>query len=187
MLIRLNGPALRESRIGRGFAPGCEKTVSPCNIFLPSRNSCETWTKPVWPRRFFSGGIGNRSRLANVKTPSLPRSSWATATGFSTLDAAGIRTAVGMASADLDTQLDAIKADTAATLTDTAEIGAAGAGLTALATAANLATVDTVVDAIKVKTDSLAFTVAGQVDANIQYVNDVALVGDGSATPWGPA
>jgi hypothetical protein len=39
-----------------------------------------------------------------------------------------------------------------------ARIGAAGAGLTDLASAANLATVDTVVDAIKVKTDSLTFT-----------------------------
>lgn len=56
-----------------------------------------------------------------------------------------------------------------------------------LATAANLATVDTVVDAIKVKTDSLAFTVAGQVDANIQYVNDVLVTGDGqTGTEWGP-
>jgi hypothetical protein len=34
--------------------------------------------------------------------------SWATASGFSTLDAAGVRAAVGMASADLDTQLDGI-------------------------------------------------------------------------------
>jgi len=34
--------------------------------------------------------------------------SWATATGFSTLDAAGVRTAVGLASANLDTQLDAL-------------------------------------------------------------------------------
>ena len=33
---------------------------------------------------------------------------WITATGFSTLDAAGIRTAVGLASANLDTQLDAL-------------------------------------------------------------------------------
>jgi hypothetical protein len=33
---------------------------------------------------------------------------WITATGFSTLDAAGIRTAVGLASANLDTQLTAI-------------------------------------------------------------------------------
>lgn len=31
--------------------------------------------------------------------------SWATATGFSTLDAAGVRTAIGLASANLDTQL----------------------------------------------------------------------------------
>jgi len=34
--------------------------------------------------------------------------SWATATGFSTLDAAGVRTAIGLASANLDTQLDAL-------------------------------------------------------------------------------
>lgn len=33
---------------------------------------------------------------------------WITATGFSTLDAAGVRSAVGLASANLDTQLDAI-------------------------------------------------------------------------------
>ena len=60
-----------------------------------------------------------------------------------------------------------------------------------VATATNLATltgyVDTEVAAIKAKTDSLTFTVAGQVDANIQSVNDVTVNGDGSAgTPWGP-
>lgn len=60
-----------------------------------------------------------------------------------------------------------------------------------VATAANLATltgyVDTEVAAIKAKTDSLTFTVAGQVDANIQSVNDVTVNGNGSAgTPWGP-
>jgi len=43
------------------------------------------------------------------------------------------------------------------------------------------------VAAIKAKTDSLTFTVAGQVDANIQYVNDVEVTGDGQAgTEWGP-
>lgn len=73
----------------------------------------------------------------------------------------------------------------------------------ALATAANLATVagyldtevaailaavDTEVAAIKAKTDSLTFTVAGQVDANIQYVNDVQIGGVGTTgSPWGPA
>lgn len=43
----------------------------------------------------------------------------------------------------------------------------------------NLATVDTVVDAIKAKTDSLTFTQAGHVDANIQRINDVLITGDG--------
>lgn len=58
----------------------------------------------------------------------------------------------------------------------------------ALATAANLATVDGNVDAIKAKTDSLTFTVAGQVDANITYVNGTGVTGDGhSGTEWGPA
>lgn len=63
---------------------------------------------------------------------------------------------------------------------------------TALGTAddavlAAVATVDSNVDAIKAKTDSLTFTVAGQVDANVQYVNDVQVTGVGSeADPWGP-
>ncbi len=36
--------------------------------------------------------------------------------------------------------------------------------------------------------DAFTFTVAGQVDANIQYVNDVAVTGNGEAgTEWGPA
>lgn len=44
------------------------------------------------------------------------------------------------------------------------------------------------VAAIKAKTDSLAFTVAGQVDANVQYVNDVAVTGTGAVgEEWGPA
>jgi hypothetical protein len=41
--------------------------------------------------------------------------------------------------------------------------------------------------AIKAKTDSLTFTVAGQVDANIQSVNDVTVTGTGaSGDEWGP-
>ena len=84
----------------------------------------------------------------------------------------------------LDAAIAAVKVDTAATLIDTAEIGAAGAGLTALATAVNLATVDTVVDAIKAKTDSLTFTVAGFTDVNLLKVNGVTIVGDGAGTPF---
>ena len=46
--------------------------------------------------------------------------------------------------------------------------------------------IDGEVAAIKAKTDQLTFTVAAKVDANVQTVNDVDLLGDGSATPWGP-
>lgn len=53
-------------------------------------------------------------------------------------------------------------ASIAAILVDTAEIGAAGAGLTALASAAALGTVDTVVDAIQLKTDNLPTDPADQ-------------------------
>lgn len=60
-------------------------------------------------------------------------------------------------------------ASIAAILLDTAEIGAAGAGLTALASAANLATVagylDTEVLAIKAKTDNLPASPAATGDA----------------------
>lgn len=40
-------------------------------------------------------------------------------------------------------------------------------------------TVDNVADAIKAKTDQLAFTISGSVDANVQRINDVAITGDG--------
>jgi hypothetical protein len=40
---------------------------------------------------------------------------------------------------------------------------------------------------VKAKTDSLTFTVANEVNANVQSINDTALIGDGDATPWGPA
>lgn len=38
--------------------------------------------------------------------------------------------------------------------------------------------------AIKAKTDSLTYTVAGQVDANIQSINDVTITGNGGVTPF---
>jgi hypothetical protein len=80
--------------------------------------------------------------------------------GLSTLDAAGVRSAVGLASANLDTQLAAIDdyldTEVAAIKTETDKIAS-----------------------IKAKTDSLAFTVAGQVDANVQSINDVTITGNG--------
>ncbi len=39
--------------------------------------------------------------------------------------------------------------------------------------------------AIKAKTDSLTFTTGGQVDANVQSINDVALTGNGSSPKFG--
>jgi len=44
------------------------------------------------------------------------------------------------------------------------------------------------ITAIKSKTDNLTFTVTNQLDANIQYVNDVQVRGAGSESdPWNPA
>jgi len=105
------------------------------------------------------------------------------------LDAAGVRGAVGMAAADLDTQI--------ATLATTADLGVVdGVADSILAvvgsgTHGNAAikvlidTLDAVADAVKAKTDSLTFTQAGHVDANVQRINDVAITGDGSGTPFG--
>lgn len=53
--------------------------------------------------------------------------------------------------------------------------------------AAILAAVDTEVAAIKDKTDSLTFTVSGQVDANVQYINDIQLTGNGTTVPMDAA
>lgn len=80
-----------------------------------------------------------------------------------------------------------VASEVADILVDTAEIGAAGAGLTTLATASALATVDSNVDAIKTKTDSLTFSVSNQVDANIKSVANTTVTGSGTeADPWGP-
>lgn len=165
--------------------------------------------------------------------------------GLSTLNAAGVRTAIGLASANLDTQLDALPTNaelaTALGTADDAVLSAiaglnnvstaqvqtaAAAALTAydpptraeatsdkdailaiLGTpnlgdiASDIADVRAGVDnvetdtqdiqsnlgAVKTKTDSLTFTVAGQVDANVNYVNETAVGGSGtSGDPWGP-
>lgn len=138
------------------------------------------------------------------------------------------RTAAAVDLANGTDGLGAIKAETASILTDTAEIGAAGAGLTEAGgtgdhlTAINLPnqTMDITgnitgnlsgsvgsvtgavgsvtgavgsvtgltasdVGAIKTQTDKFVFTVANQVDSNVQSINNVTLVGDGVGTPMG--
>ena len=53
-----------------------------------------------------------------------------------------------------------------------------------LATAATLAALNTVADAIKVVTDKFGFTVANQVNSNVQLINDETITGDGKTTPF---
>jgi hypothetical protein len=58
---------------------------------------------------------------------------------------------------------------------------------TRLATAGYTAPDNAGVTAIKAKTDSLTFTVAGKIDANTQYIKGQEIVGAGTeADPWGP-
>lgn len=83
--------------------------------------------------------------------------------------------------AAIKTVVDDILVDTGTTLPATL---ATISGYVDTEVAAVLAAVDTEVAAIKAKTDSLTFTVAGNVDANIQRINDVEITGDGSATPF---
>ncbi len=89
-----------------------------------------------------------------------------------------------------------VSADIAAIEAQTDDIGAAGAGLTALATQASVDAIDdlldtempaltTAVGAVKTQTDKLTFTVANVLDANVQRINDVAITGDGAGTPFG--
>jgi len=104
--------------------------------------------------------------------------------------------ATAAALATVDANVDAILVDTGTTIPaqisglnnlSAAQVNAecdTAISDASLATAANLATVDTVVDAIKAKTDSLTFTKANEVDSNVQSINGVTITGDGSGTPF---
>jgi len=85
----------------------------------------------------------------------------------------------------LDTEVAAIKLKTDNLPSDPADASDIAAAFAV--TDGKIDTVDAVADAIKVKTDSLTFTVTNEVNANVQSINDTALTGDGSGTPWGPA
>lgn len=85
------------------------------------------------------------------------------------------------AGASVSADIAAVKSETAAILTDTAEIGVAGAGLTSLASASNLAImagyVDTEVLAIKAQTDKLTFDGSNHVFSTHAYATG-AVVSD---------
>lgn len=98
-------------------------------------------------------------------------------TGLNDLDAAGIRSAAGLATANLDTQLSAINAKTTnlpADPADASDIAAAFSTVDGtLGTIAGY--LDTEIAAIKAKTDQMTFTVANQLDVNTLSESGVLL------------
>lgn len=117
----------------------------------------------------------------------------ATTLGLTNLDATvssrASQTSVDTVDDFLDTEVAAIKAKTDNLPSDPADASDIASAFSTVNTA--LTTIDDFLDteiaAIKAKTDSLTFTVAGQLDANIQYVNDVQVNGNGqTGTEWGP-
>lgn len=86
------------------------------------------------------------------------------ATGFAAIDT--VVDLILVDTADMQPRVVAIEVDTGTTLDG------------------KIDTIDTNVDAVKAKTDDLTFTKANEIDANIKSINDVEIVGDGSATPY---
>lgn len=123
---------------------------------------------------------------------------------FLDTEIAAIITTLGTpAGVSVSADIAAVKTQTAAIEVDTAEIGAAGAGLTNInlpnqtmdivgnitgnlsgSTGSVVGLTASDVGAIKTKTDSLTFTVANVLNANVKRVNDVTIVGNGSGTPF---
>jgi hypothetical protein len=89
----------------------------------------------------------------------------------------------------LDTEIAAIKAKTDNLPTDPADASDIAASFTTISSTLTTmaAYIDTEVAAIKAKTDKLTFDADNALDANVQKINDVTLLGDGDAVPWGPA
>lgn len=100
-------------------------------------------------------------------------------------DASDIAAAFGTVNSTLSTIAGYIDTEITALQTSVDDIPTNAELATALGTADDA--VLTQIALVKAKTDSLTFTVAGQVDANIQYVNDVQVNGTGApGSEWGP-
>lgn len=119
----------------------------------------------------WAGDTGLRDHITNVDT--------------------GLTNRLGIIGFDVDTGLRAHISDLDTGLHDT--LADYDTGVRALIAAGVTVTgfsdtgVNSRLTAIQNKTGSLTFTVAGQVDANIQSVNDVTVTGSGtSGDPWGP-
>lgn len=109
------------------------------------------------------GNVENKTTVNDLSATDIQLCDTVTAlTGHTVQTGDGFARLGAPAGASVSADVAAVKVDTAATLVDTAEIGSAGAGLTALASAADLATVDGIVDAILVDTGT---TLDGRIPA----------------------
>lgn len=113
-------------------------------------------------------------------------SAWSTATGFSTHSAAdvwSVGTRVLTAGTNIQLPSNGLANVSAWTVAITGNITGNLSGSVGSVTGLTAADVA----AIKAKTDSLTFTVAGKADVNVLYVNSIQIDGVGSeADPWGP-
>ena len=136
-----------------------------------------------------SGSVGNGFKTSSNGTgdgwDSTSTSGDDIGAGIVTQIQAGLATSASITA--LDAVVDTVKAETVLILADTGELQTNQGNwltVTGHATEAKQDVIDGEVGAIKAKTDSLAFTVAGHVDANTLKINGAGLVGDGNATPW---
>jgi hypothetical protein len=130
---------------------------------------------------------------------------WLLSSGYTAPDNASIATLTSRLTAGRATNLDNLDTtvssrstyaggDTSGTTTLLSRLTATRAGLmdnmdaavsTRLPTSSYTAPDNAGVAAIKAKTDSLAFTIPGKIDASLYYVNGLAITGVGSeASPW---
>lgn len=140
-----------------------------------------------------SGTVGHVTVVINDDSLILPLKAEFTVLEEAVYDAFYAATATGVPAAG------ALEATSQSILADTDDIGVAGAGLTALASAAAVADLPTnaeLTTALGTADDVVLAAIAAlndfdpateEVLANVQKINDVEIIGDGSATPWGPA
>lgn len=115
--------------------------------------------------------LTDATRFAGANLDATISSRLPTSSYTAPLTAATTRSALGLATANLDSQLSTIDTDV----------------LARLATSGYTAPDNASITSIKAKTDSLTFSVANRVDSNIRNVNNTAVNGLGTAgNPWGP-
>ena len=174
-------------------------TLSGGAVTVGTNNDKTNYTLTAAQRGLIADDVWDEARAGHVASGSFGEvldatiSSRLATSGYTApLDAAGIRAAVGLAAANLDTQVAALSTAIAAIETalpadpaDASDIAASFASIATtlgnLATAANLAALRVVADAVQAKTDQLTFTKANELDVNLQSINGVALIGTGAA------